>query len=126
LASFTSTVAHQHTVFEEGLHYLLHEEGRALSAFDDQALEWNQILAVAQQRREHFLGAFLAQRVEPQLRVVGLAIPLMRILGPVVDEQQEFRGTKRIREQVQQLLGLLVDPMQVLEDHHQRLIETFA
>ncbi len=50
----------------------------------------------------------------------------MRILGTVVHQQQEFRGTDRIGQQVQQLLGLLVDPVEVLEDHHQRLIEALA
>ena len=89
-------------------------------------LSGNQIRAVAQQRREHFLGALLAERVETKLGVIGLAIPLMRILGTVVHQQQNLRGPDRIGEQVQQLLGLLVDPVEVFEDHHQRLIETLA
>jgi hypothetical protein len=85
-----------------------------------------QILAVAQQRREHFLGPLLGERVEPQLGVIGLTIPLMSVLGPVVHQQQEFRGSDGIGQQVQQLLGVLVDPVEVFEDQHQRLVETLT
>ena len=53
--------------------------------------------AVAEQRGEHLLGALLAERVEPQLGVIGLAIPLMRILGPVVHQQQNLRGRRSNR-----------------------------
>jgi hypothetical protein len=40
-------VALEHTIFEQSLHHLFHEEGGALGALDDQPLEWNQILAVS-------------------------------------------------------------------------------
>ena len=50
----------------------------------------------------------------------------MRIFGTIVHQQQEFRGPDGIGQQIQQLLGLLVDPVEVLEDHHQRLIQTLA
>ena len=41
-------VALEHTIFEQRLHDLFHEERRALGPFNDEPLEWNQILAVAQ------------------------------------------------------------------------------
>jgi hypothetical protein len=41
-------------------------------------------------------------------------------------EQQDLCGSDRIGQQVQQLLGLLIDSVEVFEDHHQRLIERFA
>src|SRR5216684_5702473 len=119
-------VALKHAIFEENQHYLFHEEGSALGPLNDEPLEWKQILAVAQHCREHLLGAFLAERVETKLRVIGLAIPLMRILEPIVHQQQKFRGPDRIGKQVQQLLGLLVDPVEIFEDYHQRLVERFA
>ncbi len=50
----------------------------------------------------------------------------MRILGPIVDQQQNFRGPNRVGQQIQQRLRLLVDPVQILEDHHQRLIDRLA
>ena len=75
---------------------------------------------------QHFLGGFLAERIESQLCVVSFAAPLMRVLGAIVYQQQDFCGSDRVGEQVQESLRLLVDPMQVLEYHHQRLVEALA
>src|ERR1700730_9023550 len=50
----------------------------------------------------------------------------MRVLGTVVDQQQDFHSADRIGEQIQERLGFLVYPVQVLEDHHQRLIQRFT
>src|SRR5262249_46176560 len=50
----------------------------------------------------------------------------MRILRAVVHQQQDFRRADRVGQQVQQFLGGLINPMKVLEDHHQRLIEALA
>src|SRR5262249_25608574 len=55
-----------------------------------------------------------------------LGTPLMRILGPIVNQQQNLRGRNRVGQQIQQRLRLLVDPVQILEDHHQRLIHRLA
>src|SRR6266852_4164885 len=74
----------------------------------------------------HFVGAVLRQRIEPQLRVVSLAVPLMRVLRAIVDQQENLRGADRVSEQIQKRLGLAIDPVQILEDHHQRLVERFA
>ena len=126
LGKLHTSVALQHAVFEQNLDDLLHEEGIGLGPFDDQALDRNQILAVAQQRQEHLLSALSAERVETQLRIIGLAIPLMRIFRPIIHHQQDLCGADRVGEQIQELLGLLVDPVQILEDHHQRLIQTLA
>ena len=79
--SLTAAIAHQRAFIEQHLHRLFHEKRIALGAFDDEALEWRQLGAVAEHRRQHFLGALVAERVEPQLRVVGLAAPLMRYSG---------------------------------------------
>ena len=45
----------------------------------------------------------------------------MLVLGAVVDEEQEARRGQALDEAIEQGLGLAVDPVQVLEDHHQRL-----
>src|SRR5215469_8660317 len=50
----------------------------------------------------------------------------MRVLGPVVNQQQNFRGPDRVGQQIQQRLRLLVYPVQILEDHHQWLIHRLA
>ena len=113
-------------VVEQHLHRFFHEERVALGLLDDEPLERTQFHAVAEQRRQHLVGAFLAQRVEPQLRVVGLVAPLMAVLGPIVHQQQDARGADAVGEQVQECLRLAIDPVQVLEDHDQRLVEALA
>ena len=45
----------------------------------------------------------------------------MLVLGPVVDEEQEAGRGQALDEAVEQRLGLGVDPVEVLEDHEQRL-----
>jgi hypothetical protein len=56
-----------------------------------------------------------------ELAVVGLAAPAVLVLGAVVDEEQEARRGQAVDEAIEQGLGLTVDPVQVLEDHHQGL-----
>ena len=93
---------------------------------DDEALERRQLRAIAEQRREHLVGALLAQRIEPQLRVVGLVTPLMRVLGAVVHQQQDLAVAIESASRFRNACVSLVDPVQVLEDHHQRLIERLS
>ena len=50
----------------------------------------------------------------------------MAILGPVVDHHQNLRGADSVGEQLQQRLGLRVNPVQVLEDDDERLVEALA
>ncbi len=45
----------------------------------------------------------------------------MLVLGPVVDEQQEPGRRQALDQAVEQRLGLGVDPVEVLEDHEERL-----
>src|SRR5713101_7266718 len=50
----------------------------------------------------------------------------MRVLRAIVDQQENLRGADRVSEQIQKRLGLAIDPVQILEDRHQRLVERFA
>src|ERR1700691_4373027 len=52
--------------------------------------------------------------------------PLVPILRPVVDQQQDASTGDAVRQHVEQRLRLRVDPVQVLEDHDDRLLEAFA
>ena len=61
------------------------------------------------------------ERIDAELAVVGLAAPAVRVLGPVVDEQEDPRGRQALDQGVEQRLGLAVDPVEVLEDQQQRL-----
>src|SRR5262245_48258807 len=46
----------------------------------------------------------------------------MLVLRPVVHEQEQPGGTETLDQAVQQRLSLAVDPVEVLEDHHERLL----
>jgi hypothetical protein len=50
----------------------------------------------------------------------------MRILRTVVHQQEYLRGTDGIGQQVEQLLGLLVDPVEVFKNDYERLVEALA
>ena len=50
----------------------------------------------------------------------------MVVLGPVVEQQQQLRGGDALQQPVEKLLGLRVDPVQILEHQDQRLGLRFA
>jgi len=70
---------------------------------------------------EQGVGALGGQRVDPELRVVGLAPPAVLVLRAVVHEEEEARRGQALQQGVEQGLGLGVDPVEVLEDQEQRL-----
>jgi hypothetical protein len=70
----------------------------------------------SQQGIQQLLGAVLAKRVNPDLRVVGLAAPGVWVLRTVVDEQEHTGRGETLDKAVQQGLGLRVDPVEILED----------
>jgi hypothetical protein len=78
-------------------------------------------LVLAQQGVEQLFGAFGRQRVDSQLEVVRLAPPRVLVLGPVVDEEQDAGRRQALNQTVEQRLGLRVDPVEILEDHEERL-----
>ena len=66
------------------------------------------------------------ERIDPELPIVRLRSPGVPVLRAVVDEQQHARGRQALHERVHQRLRLRVDPVQVLEGHHERLVLAFA
>ena len=114
-------LAHQHPGLHQGAHALFQEKRIALRARDQQPLERRQAGVLPQQGVEDGLGARWRQRIEPQLRIVGLAAPAVLVLGAVVDQQQQAGRRQALDEAVEQGLGLGIDPVQILEDQQQRL-----
>src|SRR5439155_14535075 len=98
---------------------LLDEEGSP--AYDQQSFEGLQRRVIAQESSEELARALGRERVEPQLTVVGLVPPAMLVLGPVVDQQEKPGRGQTLGQAVEQGLRLGIDPMQVLEDHENRL-----
>ena len=119
-------LADQHPGLHQGAHALLQKEGIALGARDQELLERCQAGVVPQQGLQQLLGARRGQRVEPQLRVVGLAAPAVLVLRAIVDQQQQAGRGQALDQAVEQGLRLGVDPVQILKDQQQRLHLAFA
>ena len=78
----------KHAGLDQGAHTLLQEEGVALGAGDEELRERHQTGIVSPQGLEDFHRAGGRQRIEPQLRVIGLAAPAVLVFRAVVDQQQ--------------------------------------
>jgi hypothetical protein len=100
---------------------LLQEERIALCSLDQHALERIESDVGPDQRAEELSGVIVRQGIEPELRVVGAAAPLVRILRPVVHEEQHPGRRQALDQRVEQRLGLGIDPVEIFEDHEQRL-----
>ena len=111
----------QHLGLHEGLDTLLQEEGVSLSPLDQHPLERLEGAVLPQQGVEQFFSALGRQRVDPELEVVGFAAPVVLVFGPVVDEEQDAGRRQALDEAVEQCLGLGIDPVDILEDHEERL-----
>ena len=72
------------------------------------------------------MGTHERQRVEPQLRVEGLAAPAMLVLRTVVDQEQQPGRRQALDQAVEQRLRLGIDPVQVLAHQAQGLHLAFA
>ena len=116
-----SAFADQGLGLHQGPHALLEEEGIALGPLDEKLLERLECAVGTQEGLEEVLSALGAQRVKPELRVVGLAAPQVLVFGAVVDEQEKPGGGQALDEAIQEDLGLGVDPVQVLEEQYERL-----
>ena len=75
---------------------------------------------------EKFFSACWRQRVEPELRVVGLAAPAVLVLRAVVHDQQDAGRRQTVDQAVEQGLRLSVEPVQVFKDQQQGLHLAFA
>ena len=100
---------------------LLQKEGIAAGAGNQEGGERRQTEVVPQQRLEDFGRTCWLQRVQAQLRVVGLAPPAVLVLGAVIDQEQEPRRRQALDQAIQQGLGFGIDPVQILKDQQQRL-----
>ena len=94
-------VANQRALLKQLLNDLFDEEGVALRLLDDQAFERREFGAIIEERFQHFLAGLGAERIEPQLRVVGFVAPVVSEFGPVVDQHQHPRGADGFDQQVQ-------------------------
>src|SRR5262249_46701221 len=104
----------------EGSNRLL-QKGR-VPAPNEELLERRKAGVVSEQGIQQLSRALDRKRVESNLTVEGLAGPGVLVLGPVAHEQQELRRADAVDQRVEDSLTLAVDPVQVLEDHDERLL----
>ena len=107
--------------FHEGPHALFQKERVAIRPLDEQGPQRGQLGVGAQQRLQEILGPFAQKRVDAELRVVGAVAPGVLVLGAIGDEEQETGGGEAVDQAVEPRLGLGINPVQILEDHEQRL-----
>src|SRR2546425_11163763 len=81
---------------------------------------------VAKQGGEELFRFLRAKGCQAQLGIVGLAAPLLPILRPVVHQQENTGTGHTLTQGVEKALRLGVDPVQVLKDEHEGLVETLA
>src|SRR5713101_4493683 len=113
----------QHSLFNQRLDDLFHEEGIPFGFLQDESLERLQRNVIPDQRREQFLRVLLSKWVEPQLGVVGLIAPLVPVLRAEVYCQEDSRGRDALTQQQKERLGFAVQPMQILDDEDERLVQ---
>ncbi len=119
-------LAEQCFLLGQGLNHLLHEKGVALGLLEDEQFEGHESGIIAQQGSEQSLGFDLAQGIQPQLGVVASVAPARLILGPVVHEEENPPACHAVDEKREESLGLAVEPLQVLEQEFDGLVEALA
>ena len=84
------------------------------------------MVIIPKQSGEEFLGVVAGQRLKPVFEMVALRTPLVPVFRPVRHQHEHARVADAVSQQVEQRLGLFIDPVHILEDHHDRLHATFG
>jgi hypothetical protein len=111
----------QYACLDQGINALLQEERIALRARNQEPLQRGQTGVLSQEVLKQCLSTCWRERVEPQLRIVGLAAPAVPVLGAIVDQQEEADRGQALNEAVEQRLGFGIDPVQIFTDEQHRL-----
>ena len=82
----------QEARLDQRLYALLHEERITFRARPQQRCERCETGVVPEYRLQQHVSAHGRQGVDPDLRIVGLAPPVMMILRPIVDEEERARS----------------------------------
>jgi len=116
-----ATLTRQDSRLDQRADALLDEERVALGPLDHEPLERGERRVAPEQGVEQGLGALEGQGIDLELPVVGLAPPAVAVLRAVVHEEEHAGRGQALQQAVEQRLGLGVDPVQVLEQDHERL-----
>src|SRR5262245_6334947 len=116
----------QHARLDQRTNALFKEERVALSAIGEQLLELIEPAILAHECPQKLAGALRRQRVDPELPVVGLASPAVSKFRPIVHAEEQASRRQSFDHGIENRLGFVVDPVQILEDHQQRLRLAFS
>ena len=116
-----ATISNERPGLYQASQALFQEEGIPLRPRDQQSPHVTEARVRSEQRVKHRLGTIRRQRIQSQLRVVRLAPPLVSILRPVVHEEEHARRWDAFHQAIKERLGLGINPVEILEDHQQRL-----
>ena len=67
------------------------------------------------------MGVLRRERIEPELRVIGLAAPRVLVLRTVANEKQSTMAREALDQSVEHRLRFGVDPVEILEHEDDRL-----
>ena len=117
-------VAHENFLLEQRPHHFFDKERITGGARGDQLFDLAQLtggLILAEQRREHFAGGLGPEGLQAQLRIVGMTLPSVAILGPIVRAGSRIRSRPIVStiKSSSDCVGA-VDPMEILEDDDRR------
>ena len=118
----SSPLAEEGPGLHEGAHALLEKQRIAFRPLDQDPLERLETRLRSQELDEQAARALEWERVDAELTVVGLARPSMLILGAVARDEEQRGGGQALHEAVEPRLRLRVDPVEVLEEQHERLL----
>ena len=85
---------------------LLQKKGIALRALDELRAECRHIRSVTQEATQELLGHPVRQRVDGDLGAVAFPTPVLLVLRPVREEEQDARGGQTVYERVEDGLRL--------------------
>src|SRR5215471_13329761 len=75
---------------------------------------------------QQFSRACGLQWINANLSVIGFVRPVMTITGSIIDEEQNSSHRQTFDQTIEESLRFIVNPMEVLKNDEQRLLETFT
>jgi hypothetical protein len=117
----TALLDSEHALLQQRPGDLLDEEGIPLGLLDDELAELRRQFGRLDDGAGHGRHLGLRERLERDPDVVAPVAEWMLVAGPVREQEARPRGGDRIDQELEELLGGGVDPVQVLDHEDERL-----
>ena len=116
---------HEPLRFHQRADALFQKQGIPLGVLDQALGQRLKASVCSQEGRQEFLCMRRGQRIEPELRVVGLAPPGVLVLWAISHEEEDPRRREALDQTLQHSLCLGVDPVEVFDHQEQGLHAAF-